>query len=225
MGNVAEQSSEGNETPRAYDAAGRRARAAASRALIVDSAAELFATAGYAGTTLDQIAAHAGVSPKLVVANGPKRALLLAAFERRLAGAEEGGAERAASAVAQILDGADAATVVERLADFALAGHERGFGLWNAFRAAANDDEEVRRVYQQVAQGRYEVMRLGVEALAAHGLLRPGPIEGHVATLALIMGFDPYQLAVRDWGWSRDRLRGWLVELLSSALIDVGDRR
>lgn len=39
------------------------------------------------------------------------------------------------------------------------------------------------------------------------------------------MGFDPYQLAVRDWGWSRDRLRGWLVELLSSALIDVGDRR
>ena len=221
MGNVAEPTAEGNRTPRAYDAAGRRARAAANRAMIVDAAGDLFAAHGYASTTLDQIAERAGVNPKLVVANGPKRALLLAAFEQRMAGAEAAGAERAESTIARTLDGADAATVVERLADVALDGHERGIGLWTAFRTAAHDDEEIRRAYQHVAQGRSEVMRLGVQALAAHGLLRPGPVEGHVATLALLLGFDPYQLMVLDWGWSRDRLRAWLVATLASSLIAV----
>ena len=48
---------------------------------ILAAAAELFADAGYARTTLAKIAAAAGVSAETVQGQGPKAALLIAAIE------------------------------------------------------------------------------------------------------------------------------------------------
>jgi len=51
---------------RAYTSALRTEQAARTRRLIVEAAAELFVSAGYARTTIKEIALHAGVAPDTV---------------------------------------------------------------------------------------------------------------------------------------------------------------
>jgi TetR/AcrR family transcriptional regulator, regulator of cefoperazone and chloramphenicol sensitivity len=63
---------------RPYHSPTRQRQAEDTRRRILDAARALFREAGYAGTTLDAIAAAAGVSPKTVSAFGSKRGLLAA---------------------------------------------------------------------------------------------------------------------------------------------------
>src|ERR1700754_1780061 len=66
---------------RAYRSELRQQQAESTRLRVLDAAAELFADAGYARTTLAKIAAAAGVSAETVQGQGPKAALLIAAIE------------------------------------------------------------------------------------------------------------------------------------------------
>ena len=63
---------------RSYRSELRQQQAESTRLRILDAAAELFADAGYARTTLAKIAAAAGVSAETVQGQGPKAALLIA---------------------------------------------------------------------------------------------------------------------------------------------------
>lgn len=212
----------GNPRRRRYDSSARRQRAAEARRRILEAAADLFSDQGYGATTLQQIAQRAGVTAKLVIANGPKAALLLAAFELRVAGAEGGGPQKARRSAEEILAEPDPSTLVQSLADFAMEGQQRGIGLWRALTAAAAEDPMAREAYQEAARGRAEVMGLGIALLADRGLLRPGDRDRQTATLALLLGFDPYQLMVLDWGWTPEQLRQWLVDIIAATLVDVG---
>ena len=220
MGTVAGDDSGVNARRRAYDASGRRERAAASRRRILEAAADLFAEQGYAATTLEQIAARADVTAKLVTANGPKRALLLAAFELRVGGVEGAGDEEARADAAPILAQPTAVALVQLLADVILAGQQRGIGLWRALASAAAEHAEVAEVHARIEEGRRRVFRFLVDLLAEREVLRPGDPDEQAATLALLMGFEPYQLMVLDWGWAPQRLRAWTVTTLHAALID-----
>jgi AcrR family transcriptional regulator len=220
MATVAGGSGEVNGTRRSYDASGRRERAAASRRRIVEAAADRFATQGYRATTLEQIAASAGVSAKLVAANGPKRDLLLAAFELRVGGAEGAGDDAARTDAEPILAQPTAAALVDLLADVILAQQQRNIGLWRALTAAAAEDPEVAQVHARIEAGRRRVFTFSIGLLAERGVLLPGDPDDQAATLALLMGFEPYQLMVLDWGWDPQRLRTWTVRTLHATLID-----
>jgi AcrR family transcriptional regulator len=67
--------------PRVYRSELRQQQAEATRARVVEAAAELFAADGYARTTVAKIAAAAGVSAETVQGQGPKAALMIAAIE------------------------------------------------------------------------------------------------------------------------------------------------
>src|SRR6218665_2932226 len=75
-------------TPRAYPPALRPAQAADTRRRILTAAGELFATDGYANTSLSRIAEAAGVSVETVKANGPKSGIILGAFDLAFTGEE-----------------------------------------------------------------------------------------------------------------------------------------
>src|SRR5579871_4862960 len=63
---------------RAYDSSRRKGNAAANRARIAESARRLFVRDGFAATTIEAIAADAGVSaPTVYAVYGSKRAILL----------------------------------------------------------------------------------------------------------------------------------------------------
>src|SRR3954447_13016222 len=70
---------------RRYDSSRRRAQAAATRSDILDAAQRLFERGGYAGTTMEAIAAEAGVALKTVyVAFETKSGLLRALWNHLL---------------------------------------------------------------------------------------------------------------------------------------------
>ena len=196
----------------------------------MDAAASCFAERGYAATTLPQIAARAGVSVESVAANGPKRDLLLAAFEQTFGGREGSDPMSERTEVSSLLDIPDRRAMVEAMADFIVAGQERGAGIWRALSAAADHDDTVAELYRGLAARRRQDHLLLVRALAERGMLRnERPLEEVADTLALLDGFDPYQLLVRDFGWPVDRLREWWMAMVERLVLrpedpDPGDR-
>src|SRR5262245_27927254 len=77
---------------RTYDSTRRRAQAAQTRLDILNVARELFPRRGYAGTTINEVAAAAGVAVETIYrAFGSKATLFKAVLEAAIAG----GAERA----------------------------------------------------------------------------------------------------------------------------------
>jgi len=75
---------------RRYDSATRLAKARRTRMRILSAARDLFLVDGYVGTTLDAVAATAGVSPQTVYnLVGGKATLFKAVYDVTLAGDDE----------------------------------------------------------------------------------------------------------------------------------------
>ncbi|MBN9612272.1 MAG: helix-turn-helix transcriptional regulator, partial [Actinobacteria bacterium] len=127
---------------RSYRSTLRAEQAAATRRRILEAAAACFIAGGYGGTSLSAIAERAGVSLETVKANGPKRELLLGAFEQTFAGAEgreqlsesDQGVEMLALPDDRFLDAA---------VEFVARANERTSALWTEFLSAANADPAV----------------------------------------------------------------------------------
>lgn len=197
---------------RRYRSPVREAAAAETRERILAAAAECFADRGYAATTLPQIAQRAGVSVESVAGAGPKRQLLIAAFEHAFGGREGSDGLTERPELGEILARADPDDVLEGIADFILEGQRRGVGIWRAVSAAADQDEAVGELYRALAERRRQDNLAAVRVLAAREMVRTDvPIEDLADTMALLNGFDPYQLFVREFGWTPEHLRQWYV--------------
>lgn len=206
---------------RRYSSPRRTEQAAQTRLRVVEAAGELFAQHGFAGTTMPRIAERAGVSVETVTLHGPKRDLLLAAFGQTFAGYETRGRLTDSEPWASVLR-ADPVALLDGVADLVLAGQERGIGIWRAVTAAATTDEGVRRLTLDLARRRRDDLRAATEVFAERGLLRPGrTVAQHADTLALLAGFDPYQLYVEEFGWSREELRAWFVDTVARLVLDL----
>lgn len=204
---------------RKYDSTRRSQQAADTRRRIVDAAASCFAELGYGRTTMGRIAERAGVSVESVNLNGPKRALLIAAFSQAFVGEEtEEGLE--AGVYAGLFDAPDRDAFVQRAADVVLGGQRAGIGIWRAVSAAAIEEPEVAEQYRALAQRRERDMLVAAGVLRDRGWLADDrPLEQVADAMALLLGFDPYQLLVLDFGRSEDQLRAWFVDMLERTVL------
>jgi AcrR family transcriptional regulator len=216
---VADEHKTSDRPRRRYDSSRRSQQAAETRRRIVAAAAACFAELGYARTTMGRIAERADVSVESVNLNGPKHALLIAAFSQAFVGEEtDEGLE--AGIYAGILAIEDRREFVSRTADAVLLGQRAGIGIWRAVSAAAIEEPEVAELYAGLARRRRRDMVAVCTVLAERGWLATDRSVDEVAdTLALLMGFDPYQLYVLDFGWSEEHLRDWLVDMLDRAVL------
>ncbi|MTG87953.1 TetR family transcriptional regulator [Cellulosimicrobium sp. BIT-GX5] len=196
--------------PRAYTSDLRAEQAARTRERVVRAAAEELADRGYERTTLARIAERAGVSLETVKAHGPKRALLLAAFELTFAGSEgkeslaarpEGRAVAATSDPEAFLDG---------LVDLVAAANARVSGLWSAFTSAARGDEAVAAELDALLERRRADLRASVDVLEAHGFHPYAPRDEAAESLSYLLGVEGYTHFVVGAGWSAARYRAWL---------------
>lgn len=201
------------EKTRSYRSALRTEQAAATRRRILDASAACFGENGYAGTSLADIAASAGVSPETVKANGPKRDLLLGAFEQTFGG-EEGADQLADSdAGTALTEIADPAAFLEAVAGFVAAANARTSVLWIELLAAANADEAIAAALTELlARRRRDYLSL-VHLLVERGLA-PSVRDAGIAASELSFLWSPesHQQLVLQGGWSTKRYERWLAE-------------
>ncbi|MDG4823246.1 TetR family transcriptional regulator [Asanoa sp. WMMD1127] len=201
--------------PRAYRSPLRSRQAAETRDRILDAAATRFAADGYGRTTLAAIAEQAGVSVETVQANGPKRALLVASFERAFTG-DEGSHQIAEREVGrQILATPDLATMRAGIIGFVVAANERTAGLWRAYVSAADSDPAVRATLDDMYGRRRNDVTAAVAGLVSRGAPITDPARA-ADVLSFVLSPEGYEQLVLRSGWSSAAYAAWLDEAIAA---------
>lgn len=200
--------------PRSYQSPKRQADAAATRANIVDAAARLFVKDGYVATSIKAIAAEAGVSIPTVHLNGPKHALLIAAFERTFAGDEGRHSLAERPELVAIMGEPDTDTAIERYVDFLIEANQRSAAVVRAMLAAADSDPDVRAAYLDLEMRRHRDMTIAAGWFLQRGRIRVDQVAIAADVLGLITGPDPWTHFTVVRGWDVAVYRSWLTAQL-----------
>jgi AcrR family transcriptional regulator len=198
------------EVKRRYHSPLRSGQAEASRAAVLAAARELFVEQGYGGTTIDQVAARAGVSkPTVFTAVGNKATLLKVVRDVAMAGDDDPRSVSAREDVASIaLAGAlDRAIVLT--ARHIVAVNARYDDVHEVIRGAAGADPAVAELWETNEKERH----VGAAHLLARLQATPSvPVREAQDRLWLLMATDHYHRLVVVRGWSRSAYERWLTD-------------
>ena len=203
---------------RRYRSEIRRQQAALTRSAIVVAAAELFVTAGYAGTTVRAIADRAEVATDTVYAIfGNKVRVLTAVIDARLA----------PPGTANVMDRPEAQAVraepdqraqLARFARDIASLSTRVRPVFEVLRTAGASEPDVRSVFEEMEANRYRNMERLVTWLAERGPLRVD--HDHAAAITWTLASpDVARMLCDVQDWSEDEHARWLEETLIAALL------
>jgi AcrR family transcriptional regulator len=200
-----------DEVKRAYRSPRRREQAKETRRRILAAARALFVGEGYGRTTIDAIAAEAGVAVQTVYAAfGSKGAILMALLDQLVIEAD----------LPRLRQGLAAATgnprrQLHEAISFTGRLYAAGFDLIDLARTVSGVEPDLARMWQAGEQRRYEVDSELVAEWARAGALRSG-LSARAATdlLWALSGPDAFRLLIKERAWS-ERSR---VERLSRML-------
>jgi AcrR family transcriptional regulator len=192
-----------------------------TRRRIRQAAEELFLANGYAGTSMADIAAAAGVSrPTVFNVFGSKVELLKEVADVRLAGDDAPVELLARPLGQQMLTATDADELLRVQARFASEIMERVAPVLAVISDAAAIDPEARALLATQEEGRLHGMGAAVDRLAELGALRPGTkLQQAKEALWMLGGLEPWRLA-RQRGWSRRRYEQWFLDCARALLLD-----
>jgi len=210
------------ERRREYRSALRDQQAEATRRAVLDAGRRLFLAQGYGATTIDQVAAAAGVSkPTVFSAVGNKQALLAAVRDVALAGDDLPVAVADRKPFQAVLAEPDPyraiVLMVEHLADL----WDRYAPIREVLRGAASSGEPVlRELWDLTEEQRLVGASRFVTALANKGPLRDGLDQKTATDITWAqMSPDNYLNLVGKRGWTATAYRKWLVDTLEAALL------
>ncbi len=187
-------------------------QAAQTRQDVLDAAADLFATAGWSGTTVTALASRAGVAVETVYAGlGSKKQVLRGVLDGSVPVEAEPEGQAARTTREQRLRAAIAA-----VAD----AHERGAGVWRALLEAASGDGEVEGWRVALERRR----RAGVAGTLEEVVgTAPDPLV--VDVVWALLGPDVWLRLVVDAGWSREEYEDAMTEAVLRLVGPVRRRR
>jgi AcrR family transcriptional regulator len=195
---------------RAYRSAIRRGDAPG---LICAAAHSLFSAKGYLATSIDDIAAEAGVArPTVFTAVGPKPAILKAVVDQAMAGDDAPVPVADRPWFKEAIDEPDAARSLHLHARNLCWIMQRVVPLLRALETAAAVDEDAAAQWAELRRQR-RVGTAGVAAnLAAKTRLRCP--EQVLADMLLVLPPDAYFRLVHEEGWPIEAFQSWLADLL-----------
>jgi AcrR family transcriptional regulator len=207
-------------TPRRrYDNSRRRADAEVRQRRIVDAATALFVDQGFAGTSIDQIAAAADVSPQTVYATyGSKAAVLSRAIDVAVLGDFE-----AVPLADRLPVLADMSSEQHRMY-FAAAAHfvrlinERVAPLMRVLEQSAATDPSLEELRQKILR---EIRAAGSVWMTQLGSALNPVLSGAEAVDMLLTIHSPYVYSTLtvDLGWTPDRFEQWLADAMPRLLL------
>lgn len=184
----------------------RQAQAAATRERIAEAARRLFAAAGYGSTSIEAIAAEAGVAVRTVYsAFGAKREILSLICEQWLERA------RARERAGEVLAEPDPARRLRGAASWLCALYEAGFDVVLIFEAATDESAETRALLRAKLAGRNQAMDAMIASLDGH--LRT-PVPQVQAVYRALAAPGVYRELVEESGWTPDQFERWVGDTL-----------
>jgi AcrR family transcriptional regulator len=214
-----------SRTRRPYHSTLRAEQARATRRAVVSAARDLFVELGWSRTTIDAVAARAGVSRKTVfTAVGGKAALLKLALDWALVGDDEPVPLSGRQVVAELEQLTDARELVAHWAQFVADLEERAAPLAQVLVAAADADPEAAEVHAASERNRLGGAEFFVARLTATDGLRPGLTTERAVAAALVL-MDPavHRTLVIEHAWTRAEYADWIERTAVAELHDGGD--
>lgn len=201
-------------TRRGYHSVKRQKQAEATRLAVVNAARTLFRRTGYHATTIEAIAAEAGVAtPTVYGVFGSKRALMVAISDDMDV---RGGFAKLASDIART---ADARQQLRMMAASQVDFFVRNADVFEPLREAGRADEGLAELWNE-GYARHR----GAYARLAHlwrdqGALRPG--LGHTEAADVMSGLTWIEIYwyFERCGWTADRYRDWIVSTIDALIL------
>jgi AcrR family transcriptional regulator len=212
-----------SETVKTTGKATRRAeQARATRRRIIGCARQLFREQGYAATTLDQMAAAAGVAVQTVYFHfGNKRTVLKEVMDVAAVGDDEPVPLMDRPWLQAIRDEPDPRRAVRLWLEVSGAVYGRVAPLLSVVRDAAGADPEMAEQWRVNEGQRYIAHRSLAELLAAKGdALRPGLTEDEAADVIFtLLSPEVYLLLTVARGWPPARWQEWTADTIALAIL------
>ncbi|WP_311445762.1 TetR/AcrR family transcriptional regulator [Frankia nepalensis] len=189
------------------------------------AAADLFLDQGYGATTLDQVAARAGVAVQTVYFHfGNKATLLKEALDVAAVGDDEPVALLDRPWLEELAAEPDPVRVIELWTTGGLEIMGRVAPLLAVVRGTVGTDPDLAAQWDVNEGQRRTAFRALAGLLADRAALRPGLTVEDAADLAfLITSAENYLVATGTLGWSPQRWRSTTATLLARALLGDDD--
>lgn len=207
--------------PRSYDSTERRRRAQQQHEITLRTARILFDQDGYTATTVDAVAASAGVSAATIYKSyGGKSGLVRELCRRALEGDGPTPAQTRSDA---LRNSPDARTIIEGWGNLAAEVSPRVSPLMLLLRAAAVNDPEAATLLAEIDRARLRRMSDNARALSDAGHLRKG-VSVHEArdVLWLYTSAEMYELLIVRRRWTRATFASFLTATMTALLLPIG---
>ena len=215
----------GTEVKRTYQSTLRGAQAQSTREAVIAAAAQLFVQQGYAATSIEEIAAAAGVSRATVFASvGGKAKLLKTALDVAIVGDDEPIALPERPRSKAIRAEPDPRKYLALYAELLTEMDGRLAGIHEAVRGAAGVDPDARALWEShLAQHRQGAANV-IADLTRKGGIRPGLDPESAADIVWLLGPGAFHMLVHRRGWSPKRFQDWLTETFIAQLLPAEPR-
>lgn len=207
---------------RSYLSPLRAEQSARTREAVLDAAKELFLAQGYGATTIEQVAARAGVSkPTVFAAVGNKQALLKTVRDVAMAGDDDQVPVAERPSVQKVAAAASAEEALSHAAAHIAALQARYARVDEVLRgAAAVGEVELAELWRTSEEQRRIGAGILVDLVQKKGPLQDGLDTGRAADiLSVYMAPDVFARFVYTLGWAPEEYALWLAATLSSQLL------
>lgn len=206
---------------RRYHSPRRQLQAAATRRAILDAAQRLFDEQGYPGTTMEAVAAAAGVSLKTVyLAFSTKAGLLRALWDLLLKGDQDDAPVAEREWYREIVAEPDPQRQLRLLARNSRVVKQRISGILKVIRGASAAEPDTGALWRLIQTDFHANQRVFVESLDAKGALRADlDVERATDILWTLNHPDTWLLLTDERGWTPEQFEQWLGDTFCAQLL------
>lgn len=211
-----------NSPKRKYDSTRRQAQAEETRRQILTAAYKLFIERGYAGATIEAIAAEAGVAPETIYAVFKNKGRILVSLINFLS------ATRAEEKIPLLQRAGPLAVAQERdqhrqlqmFAQVVADNLEGAASVSEIILVASKTERNVEKIMQQLTKQRRQHMTSAVQQIAANGPFRENMDEVYATDIVwTLTSPEVFLLLTRDLGWPKEKYAHWLADTLARVLL------
>jgi AcrR family transcriptional regulator len=206
---------------RPYNSPRRQQQAAATRQTILEAAERLFLQDGYPATTMDAIAAEAGVSLKTAyLPFSTKSGLLRALWDLRLKKDDADVPVVQHEWFREVMEEPDPARKLQLNARNSAAAKTRIGGLFRVIRGAAEIDADCSELWRLIQSDFHANQQVIVESIHRGGGLRRGlSVATGTDILWTLNHPDTWTLLASQRGWSPHAYETWLAQTSCAQLL------